>query len=428
MRPPSPLLLTAFLLAACGPPPESNFAANNDPAPSSTVPERPRPRKGPPKSPFVESSNELGMSLWSVLRNQPGNLAIAPATIHTGLAMALYGARGETAEEMKRTLHLEGDPNEWQHSANEVVEGWNGDNGPIELRVANRLFGQTVGYVFEKPFIDFTERVFHAPLDFMNFIKDPEKSRRIINTWVARETKERIPEIIPARSIDEDTRLILVSTMYFQAKWAHPFDPDDTRRKPFFVTSTEKKNVPMMNQTDEFYCAEEGGVKVLEMPYRGEGMSMVFLLPNKVDGLAALEQKLTAAEFDSFIDALELNERLEVDLPKFEIDPPSPIALKETLQSLGIRIAFDKVKADFTGIANPKDSAERLYISKIFHKAFVHVDEEGTVASAATSSLLSARGAMPETFKADHPFLFFLRDKKTGMILFMGRVVDPSAR
>jgi serpin B len=187
-----------------------------------------------------------------------------------------------------------------------------------------------------------------------------------------------------------------------------------------------------MKQVETFKLAVTDGVKLLEMPYQGGELAMTLVLPDAIDGLDAVEKRLTQAALDGWIGALR-PERVIVALPKFEIDPPEPLSLGETLKALGMPLAFDRDKANFTGIANPPRPEDRLYIGKVFHKAFVKLDEKGTEAAAATAVVMPrALGAppsrQPPEFRADHPFLFFLRDTQSGTILFMGRVSDPAAK
>jgi serpin B len=444
MKAPALLLLTALVLAACGPRPASsptpNAASNPDtPSSASDVAEAPGPdpasTEAPSsaaarRAPIVNSNNAFAASLWGVLRARPGNLAVSPASITMALAMTFGGARGETAAEMKRVLHFEVSAEEEMRSAGDLQQGWNAGRGPTILRVANRLFGEKT-YAFEKPFLDATQSAFGAPLEAVDFAKSPERARQHINDWVQKETEYRIRnEVIPRASIDGQTRLVLVNAIYFKAEWASTFEVSRTKSTPFHVTRTTTKDVPMMNDTGGSYrYADQGGVRIIELPYKGNDASMILLVTDAVDGLPALEQTLTAAELDRWIRAMK-RERVDVSLPRFEIDPAFSISLRDTLQALGMRLAFDKVNADFTGIANPKDPRDRLFISEVFHKAVVKLDEDGTEAYA-DSSVFSARGAIedpPQVFCADRPFLFILRDTRTGMILFMGRVADPSTK
>jgi serpin B len=381
---------------------------------------------------IAKSANAFGADLWGALRTtNKGNLAVSPASIITAFAMTLGGAKGDTSAEMKRALHLEGKTEELTAAAGQLVRAWNAGTGSTVLRAANRLFGEKT-FAFEQPYLDATQSVFGAPLEAVDFAKGAEPARQRINGWVAQQTQDRIKDLIPPRGVDDQTRLALVNAMYFKGPWATPFEEARTQPAPFFTTKAASKQVPMMQRQGTYRIAAKDGVKALELPYKDGGASMVVVLPDAVDGLEALERTLTGASLDAWMGAMA-TERVAVSLPKFEVDPQGSLALTGALQALGMKLAFERGKADFTGIANPKSPADRLHISAVFHKAFVKVDEKGTEAAAATAIVTARAGAVapsepPKEFKADHPFLFFLRDARSGMILFMGRVADPSTK
>jgi serpin B len=220
---------------------------------------------------------------------------------------------------------------------------------------------------------------------------------------------------------------VLVNAVYFQGDWVHAFDAEATRDEPFYVGGVTAANVPLMHQTQTHRYAELDDVQVLEMPYQGDELAMTIVLPRDRDGLGALEEGLDRADVDRWVDALAPH-RTQVVFPRFRLDD-ARIPLKSTLQTLGMQLAFDQAHADFSGMATPRNTEDELYITDCFHEAFVEVDEEGTEAAAATAVVMGTRGAAavmePPTFRADHPFLFLIRDLESGTILFVGRVVDP---
>jgi serpin B len=380
---------------------------------------------------IARSNNAFAADLWSKVRGARGNLAVSPASITLALAMTWGGARGRTAEEMQQVLHFEGSVDEVMASAGRLLQAWNTSSGAALLRVANRLFGAK-RYTFEKPYLEKTQATFGAPLEPVDFDDDIEATRESINAWVARQTEDRIQRLLPERSLQPRlTRLVLVNAIYFKASWAKPFSEDQTVSEPFFITAAAKKEVPLMHRTGDYGYAEQDGVKVLQIPYQGEDLAMVFVLPEAVDGLEAVERQLTSAQIDEWITALH-KENVKVTLPRFEVNPAASVELRETLTAMGMARAFNAQEADFTGMANPPSPGERLHITKVFHKAFVKLDEKGTEAAAATAVVMAMRTALrqprePKDFRADHPFLFFLRDTTSGMILFMGRVSDPTS-
>ncbi|MFL5346159.1 MAG: serpin family protein [Hyalangium sp.] len=376
-------------------------------------------------------SNTFALELWSQVRGTGGNLAVAPASITLALAMTWGGARGDTAREMKEVLHFEGSAEEVMSWAGRLLQAWNTSAGPSLLRVANRLFGAK-DFTFEKPYLEKTRAVFGAPLEPVDFDAGVEATRQSINAWVARQTEDRIQGLLPVGSLKpKRTKLVLVNAVYFKASWATPFSEESTQPELFFVTRTETKQVPLMHRTGDYRFVQTDGVKVLELPYEGQELAMVFVLPEKAGGLEDVEQNLTSAQLDEWMGTLG-RERVNVALPRFEVRPEASIELGDALVAMGMARAFSPEEADFTGMANPAHSQERLHISKVFHQAFVKVDEKGTEAAAATAVVMMTRGAMrpreTQDFRADHPFLFFLRDTSSGMILFMGRVADPGSR
>jgi serpin B len=229
--------------------------------------------------------------------------------------------------------------------------------------------------------------------------------------------------------LNDDTRLVLVNAIYFLGDWASPFTRGATRPAPFHTSPSAKVDVPTMHQTETFGWMQGDGFQGLALPYERGGFSMLVLLPDAVDGLAALEDGLSPDALDRIVATLAPT-RVAVALPKFEVNPARTISLSPLLRDMGMSTAFDRGRADFAGIADPPDPRERLFISDVFHKALVRTDEEGTEAAAATAVPMmrvgSAMPSRPVPFIADHPFLFLIRDNASGLVLFMGRVSDPS--
>ncbi len=394
-------------------------------APAAEPQAAPPPAKKPRR--LSQSSNAFAVDLWGELRKtEPGNLALSPASITLALAMTWGGARGKTAAEMKQVLHLEGTPEDILGSAGKLLQAWNSGTGST-LRVVNRLFGEQ-SYAFEAPYLELTRSAFGAELEPVDFATQAEQARGFINAWVAKQTGERIQNLIPARGVSGGTRLALVNAIYFEATWAKPFQEDFTRDEPFFLEPGTQKHVPMMHGKDSYRFATVDGVRLLELPYEAGDTAMVFVLPEAVDGLDAVEQSLTSAQLERWLAAMEY-ETVRVALPRCEIAPPRSLALANALGKLGMQRTFSP-EADFTGIARPPKPGDELLLSEVFHKAFVRIDELGTKAAAGTAVTMEEgavlRKEQPREFRADHPFLFFLRDTQSGMLLFMGRVVDPS--
>lgn len=373
----------------------------------------------------VQGNNAFALELYAKLKGdenverQGGNIFFSPYSISTALAMTYAGARGETEKQMAETLHFSLGQ-ERLHSALGALEkrlNAGGKRRTYQLAVANALWGQK-GYGFREEFLRLVKDSYGAGLNEVNFANDAEKARRVINKWVADKTREKIKDLIKPGVLDSLTRLVLTNAIYFKGDWARKFKEENTGDAPFYVTKKQTQEVPMMYQKGRFNYVEEDGVLILELPYKGEDLSMVVLLP-KVDGLAELEESLTAKQLEEWLGRLHRCE-VAVYLPKFKMT--SEFSLAKILAGMGMGDAFSLPPADFSGMTGEKD----LFISHVLHKAFVEVNEEGTEAAAATAVPMTLGSPMPvPVFRADHPFVFIIRDNRTGGILFMGRVMNP---
>lgn len=439
-----PLLFAPLVVFAC----ESSSRtksppALSDPTPAPVVPADasvvqvppPRPTRPvpPPDAAAVKQlaggSNAFGFDLYARLRAKPGNLVVSPSSMVTALTMTWAGAKGETATQMQKVLHLTGSPAQVMSVTGTLARSLEDPGRPVVFRIANQLFGER-SYVFEEGYIDQTAAAFGAPIEMLDFKTGHAAARTKINSWVESRTEKRITDLLPPDGVDKDTRLVLVNAIYFLGEWADPFEADRTRPQPFFVAKATEKPVPTMNKTDHFKFAKGKGFTAVELPYKGKSMTMLVVVPEAVDGLAALEKSFDAKQLDALVGSLE-HQQVWVQLPKFEIAPTESMSLGNELQAMGMKLAFDRKKADFTGIANPNTAEDRLVIGKVFHKAFIKVDEKGTEAAAATAVSMPKAGSAPmepAEFKADRPFLYFIRDVESGLVLFMGRVADPTMK
>lgn len=389
----------------------------------------PEPTKPPELSPETEqavasSINAFAIDLHHELGSKPGNLFVSPASISIAFAMTHAGAKGATADELAKAFHFPHSTDLHTGFAGTLAR-WDAAAGGLELDVANRLFGEKT-VAFEPAFLDLTKTVFAAPLEPLDFAGATEASRKHINDWVAVQTKDKIQNLLPEGGVNEATKLVLVNAIYFKAKWADAFEQHMTA-KASFAGGTAKKEVDMMRRVDHLKLgvAKDAKLRTLELPYEGGDYSMVVVLPDDAKGLAAVEKALTADALKSWIDGAKADARVDVQLPRFRIEPGAALELRAPLEKLGVKTAWGG-GADFTGMA-PADA--QLMISEAYHKAFVAVDEAGTEAAAATAVSMKAGAAPPSDepvpFVVDHPFLFLVRDTKTGAILFMGRLVDP---
>ncbi|MFO0742934.1 MAG: serpin family protein [Labilithrix sp.] len=434
------LLALIPLVAACDksastPPPAASTPSPSTPttslsAPSNTAALTPPPaaETAMPKdaADLAKGSNDLAFELYGRIRGSAGNLAISPASISSALAMTYGGARGETAAQMKKTMHFPGEPAATMTSWGNTTRALVAPARPMKIRMANRLFGEK-SYSFEAPYLEAAQTAFGAPIESLDFKHGPDAARAHINGWVEERTEKRIKDLLPATSINGETRLVLVNAIYYLADWEEPFDKTWTKDEPFHTTATTQKNVPTMKRTEHVPLAKTNGARVVELAYKGNQTAMWIVLPDAVDGLAEVEKGFTGATLDSWRSKLSV-ENVRVELPRFEVNPKESLSLAGKLKELGMTDAFEREKANFTGIANPSDPRERLFIANVFHKAFVKTDENGTEAAGATAVEMARAGGMPQKpvdFKVDRPFLFLIVEKSTSLVLFMGRVSDP---
>jgi serpin B len=382
----------------------------------------------------VRGNNEFALALFARLRENQGNLFFSPYSISTALAMTYAGARGQTETQMAKVLHfptLAGEKvppepvmQEGQfHSAfGEVVKDLNqrAKKGGYELAVANALWGQK-GYKLLDDFLKLIETEYGGRLTEVDFVTATESARKTINTWVEEKTKDKIKELLKPGVLDAMTRLVLTNAIYFKGNWARQFKKDRTKQSPFTLASGEKVDAPMMNQTGEFRYMEAEDFQALELPYVDNELSMIILLPRDTDGLPKFEKTLNLEDFSQWLDRLHRREVI-VSVPKFKMT--SQFSLASVLTSMGMADAFSARAADFSGITGSRD----LFISAVIHKAYVDVNEEGTEAAAATGvtmRLTSVGPTQTPVFRADHPFLFLIRDNHSGSILFIGRLMNP---
>jgi serpin B len=394
----------------------------------------------------AKATNELAVDLQRQLAKGDENLCISPYSIETALAMTFAGADGETRAEMAHVLHLTNDAGVFasfsalQYSLEDMSaktaefvkqsKKFGGPSEPITLNIANRLFAQK-GYPFRETYLSLVKQNFGGAFEPIDFIADPATATQHINKWIADQTRDRIRDLIPGGALDKTTRLVLANALYLKAPWAKEFSENVTKPDPFFVHGGGPSDVPMMQKTsDRFGYAKREGFTVVSLPYAGDELQFVVLLPDEVNGLHSLESKLTG---ELLAQCAKLERRdVDLHLPKFKLQPPT-IALAENFEALGMKTAFDKPhgSANFNKIA-PRKPNDYLYISQIFHKTFIAVDEKGTEAAAATAvTMMAAAAALrsppppPIEVKVDRPFIYAIQHVPSGVCLFLGRVTDP---
>jgi serpin B len=372
----------------------------------------------------VEAGNRFSLDLYGRLSKGKGNLFLSPHSIHVALAMTCAGARGETAAEMAKVLRLPagGSPHPSFAALLQKLNAGSreGKEELYRLVVANALWGQK-GHPFRKEFLGLVRSSYSGALEEVDFGGAPEAARGRINSWVEEKTARKIRELIPPGALAPITRLVLTNAIYFKSGWMEPFPEDDTRSEPFLLAGGGKVPVPLMHQEEDFGYLQGEGFQAVEIPYRDRLLSMVVLLPSKGSDLSSLEGRLTAEALGRWIAYLRVR-KVDLSFPRFKTT--SQFSLDETLAAMGMPRAFSD-KADLSGI----DGTEELCIQAVLHKAFVAVDEEGTEAAAATGVSIGMKGEAEEeaaiVFRADRPFIYLIRHRPTGAILFLGRLVDP---
>ncbi|MBN2317162.1 MAG: serpin family protein [Sedimentisphaerales bacterium] len=380
---------------------------------------------------IVQGNNTFALELYARLQNSDGNLFLSPYSISTALAMTYAGARSRTAEQMADMLHFPVGQSPAHLNSRQLASEFGkrikdlnarGENGAYELTVANALWGQK-DYGFLAEFLELVETHYDGRLNEVDFIGATETARQTINAWVEKKTKEKIKNLIPKGMLDSMTRLVLTNAIYFKGNWAQQFEEDRTREAPFTLSDGKKIDVPMMNQTTKFNYMETDTLQGLELPYVDDELSMIVLLPKEHDGLGELEQSLTLEKLSEWQSKLRKREVI-VSIPKFKLT--SQFSLASILKAMGMTDAFSG-SANFSGMNGKRN----LAISAVIHKAYVDVNEEGTEAAAATAVTMRLTsmgpGSQPPVFRADHPFLFLIRDNQSGSILFIGRLMNPKA-
>jgi len=381
---------------------------------------------------LVEGNHAFAGELYRVLagEDEVGNLFFSPFSVSSALGMTMEGAGGETAEEMRRVLQAPSVGGEdWttkrMHAAmGRLTAEFNVEDAPYELVVANALWGEQT-MPFNPEFLEAIQPHYDANLELVDFRGEPEAARLRINAWVEEKTAERIKDLLPEDSITTLTRLVLTNAIYFKAPWANPFQPGATEERDFRLADGTTIEVPTMHQRRMPVGRHKAdGFEVIEIPYEGHSISMILLLPDEPDGLAAVEQAMSPDKWSQWAEAIEW-QTAHFYMPKFRIETDYP--LNEPLKQMGMPTAFDPARADFTRITKSAEGGE-LYISAVVHKAFIDVDEEGTEAAAATGVVVGVTSAPidePPELRVDRPFLFAIRDRDSGTLLFVGRLMDP---
>jgi serpin B len=405
-------LLCVFLVLVCGTAP---VAAQAPPAAKADQAEA------------VKGSNAFAVDLYSRLSAQPGNLFFSPESISTAFAMTYAGAHGQTATEMAQVFHFTLPPERLHPAMGALLAGMNAPQPGYALRVADSLWAEKDAS-FLSAYLRLVQTDYAAGFHPVDFKSAPDNARTTINQWVEKQTNNKIQNLLGPGTVTSLSRLILTNAIYFKAAWADQFSKTATENKDFHLSASKTIQAPTMYNSGGYEYLKGPSFQGLVLPYEKGQISMLILLPDRVDGLPALERSLSASNLEKWMASLSYQHEVIVYLPRFKIT--QQFELSSTLKDLGMKSAFDGNSADFSGMTGDKS----LAISAAIHKAYIDLDENGTEAAAATAVVMEMATAMPSRtpppppiyFTADHPFLFLIRDNASGAILFMGRVIDPT--
>lgn len=417
----SALGILSILLAACAPTPSAGMAQSSlkrveDPAVSSSD-----------QTALVQGNNAFAVDLYGALRSGDGNLAFSPYSLSVALAMPYAGARGNTEAQMAQALHYTL-PQDSLHPAFDrldldlakAAQSASASEQPFQLKIANAVWAEKT-FSFLQSYLDLIARNYGAGIQLADFVYQADAVRQQINDWVSRQTNDKIKDLIPAGAVDSTTKMVLVNALYFKADWLNPFDPKDTHDAPFnLLDGTQVTAKQMSGQRFSIPYASGDGYQAVELAYAGDTAAMDLIVPDS-GKFTEFEASLDSQKLESILASMQ-PATLEVALPKFTFR--SSFDLGARLLNLGMTDALDPNRADFSGMTGGRD----LYITKVLHQAYVAVDEKGTEAAAATAVIMGPTSAMlpPQKLIIDRPFLFLIRDLKSGQILFLGRVLDPS--
>ena len=422
-KPLSAFIALATLLSACGSPSARVPQVAKSDLPRITFPNI----SSDDSQTLVDGNSAFALDIYHALPSDEGNLILSPFSISLALAMTYAGARGETESQMANTLHFD-QPQAALHPAFNALdqelasrgESQSEDEVPLQLNIANTVWAELT-YPFLQEFLDLIASNYGAGIRLADFINQFESVRKEINDWVYDETQEKIKDLLPEGILSADTRMVLVNAIYFKANWLSQFDMNNTTNAPFHLLDGTEVEVDMMNQ-DAFFSYYQGdGFQAVELPYAGDSAAMDIIVPDQ-GNFDAIESSLNSNLLNETWDGLQPT-WVTLSLPRFTFE--SEFNLSETLRSMGMTDAFDPDRADLSGMTAQSD----LFISDVVHKAFVAVDEAGTEAAAATAVIVSITSVQVSDnliLTIDRPFIFIIRDKPTGQILFIGRVLNPS--
>ncbi len=426
-------LLASALLPGCLSPLSSNDSTMNAPTVTGEKDPNPTAANQTQIRTLARGNTEFGLTLLSSLaQDEPStNQFISPYSISVALAMTYAGARGKTQKQMTETLRFSledatlhaafGETEDQLAASNDDANSKK--NVPFQLTTANAIWGQQ-NYPWRDDFLTTLKTYYDAGLHVLDFKENSAEATQTINEWVADQTEDKIRDLLPEGALNSLTRLVLTTAIYFRATWAEPFEKGRTTPQPFTALDGTTAEVPMMRQSESFPYATVDGHQVIELPYVGDEVGMVVILPKE----RTFEEFMESLDVDRLTSLLSGMDQQQgtISLPRFTIE--SSFELPTTLAELGMPVVFSN-HADFSGMVDPAKTGEHLRIDDVLHKSYIAVDEEGTEAAAATAVEAVATGAArdPFTMTVDRPFYLLIRHRPTDTVLFLGRIVDASA-
>lgn len=366
----------------------------------------------------VPGANQFAVDLYRAMTVPKKNLFFSPFSVSSTLAMTSLGAWGKTLQEMHRTLHLSMTSERIHSGFATLIEQLDSRaaQGGYTLSIANGIWFAKKQPVKEE-FLEAADKQYRARAEQLDFAKNPDGARSAINAWIARKTSGKIAEAIPNGGANAGTSLVLANALYFMGNWEYPFDEKKTASEKFFIDKKKSVTVPMMNRRAPCRYAESADALVASLPYKKGELSLVIILPKKAEGFERFERGLSAAQIEQWMKKASAREMM-ITIPKFTMT--GAVRLNDILSKMGMPSAFGP-KADFSAMASG------LFISNVFHKASIEVNEKGTEAAASTIATMTKNGGSRTYFRANRPFIYLIRDMKSGAILFMGRMMNPKA-
>ncbi|MGE0089210.1 MAG: serpin family protein [Bacteroidales bacterium] len=365
-------------------------------------------------------NNRFAADLYKQIKTEPVNQFYSPLSISSALAMTYAGAKGETHNQMSKTLYFSEIQEELHANFSQLIKNLTETEAEgIQLNIANSLWLQENMQLLDQ-YLSITNKYYHAGVNKVNFVTSPENSRKTINKWVEKNTNNKIINLLPDGSIHSQTRMVLVNAIYFNGAWEKVFDKNKNTTEPFFVFKTCETQATFMNNYINSGFYEDNLLSIVEIPYKNRNQSMIIILPKAKYGLKEIEKLFEQNLLPGYFEKME-DKRINLSIPKFKSE--STYELQEELGKMGMPVAFSN-SADFSGITGDKS----LAIDKVIHKAFIDVNEEGTEAAAATAVTMRKTSVLLDEvqFKADHPFVYLIKDNDTNTILFVGRLMNPN--